>query len=52
MSTITEDESHQVQEFIDARFKEDTDLRDSPWLSVRVDETQTDEDLEKQYKSW
>jgi len=51
MSTITEDESYQVQEFINARFEEDTILRNSPWRSARVDETQTDEDLEKQYKA-
>jgi hypothetical protein len=51
MPTITEDESRQVQEFIDTRFKEDTELHNNPWRSTRVDETQEDEDLEMQYKA-
>ena len=49
MPTITEDESRQVQEFIEARFKEDTNLRNNPWKALKVDEAQTDADLKKQY---
>lgn len=50
MPTITEDESRKVAEFIEARFEEDTNLRDSPWKLMKVDEAQTDVDLEEQYK--
>ena len=49
MPTITEDESHQVKEFIEAHFKEDNQLRDQPWQAIEVDEAQTDADLKKEY---
>ena len=49
MPTITEDESRQVEEFIDARFEEDNRLRDQPWQAMKVDEAQTDADLEREY---
>ena len=57
MPTITEDESHQVKEFIDARFEEfidacfeeDNRLRDQPWQAMKVDEAQMDADLEREY---
>ena len=49
MPTITEDESRQVEEFIEARFEEDNRLRDQPWQAMKVDEAQTDADLEKEY---
>ena len=51
MSTIPEDESHRVQEFIETHFKEDTDLRDRPWQAMKVDSTETDVNLEKQYNT-
>ena len=49
MPTITEDESRKVKEFIDARFEEDNWLRDQPWQAMKVDEAQTDADLEREY---
>ena len=49
MPMITEDESRQVEEFIDARFEEDNRLRDQPWQAMKVDEAQTDADLEREY---
>jgi hypothetical protein len=51
MPRITEDESRKVEEFIETRFKEDNDLRDQPWQVMKVDESQTDVDLEKQYNA-
>lgn len=51
MATITEDESLQVEEYIKTHFQEETELHDSPWQMMKVDETQTDVDLEKQYVS-
>ena len=49
MPTITEDESHQVEEFIEARFEEDNRLCDQPWQAMKVDEAQMDTDLEREY---
>ena len=49
MPTITKDESRQVEEFIDACFKEDNRLRDQPWQAMKVDEAQMDADLEREY---
>ena len=49
MPTITEDESRQVEEFIEACFEEDNQLRDQPWQAMKVDKAQTDADLEKEY---
>ena len=51
MPTISEDESCQVQEFIEVRFKGETNLEDSPWEAMKVDETQTNVDLERQYRA-
>ena len=48
MPTITEDESRQVEEFIDAHFK-DNWLHDQPWQAMKVDEAQMDTDLEREY---
>ena len=49
LTTITEDELCQVEEFIEARFEEDNRLRDQPWQAMKVDEAQMDVDLEKEY---
>ena len=49
MPTMTADELRQVEELIEKRFEEDTNLRDHPWKAMKVDETQEDVDLEKQY---
>ena len=49
MPTITEDESRQVEEFIEACFEEDNRLCDQPWQAMKVDEAQMDVDLEKEY---
>lgn len=46
---MTADELRQVEELIEKRFEEDTNLRDHPWKAMKVDETQEDVDLEKQY---
>ena len=48
MPTITEDESRQVEEFIDAHFK-DNRLHDQPWQAMKVDEAQMDADLKREY---
>ena len=49
MPTITEDESCQVEEFIDARFEEDNQLHDQPWQAMKVDKAQMDADLKREY---
>lgn len=49
MSTISEDELHQVQTYIEQRFEQENDLREHPWKALKVDESQMEVDLEKQY---
>ena len=49
LPTVSEDELRQVEEYIEKRFREDTDRRDHPWQALKVNELQTDADLEKQY---
>jgi len=49
MPTISADELRQVHEFIEARYEEETNLYHQPWHAMKVDEGQTEADLEKQY---
>jgi hypothetical protein len=49
ISTISEDELRRVEEYIEKRFTEDTEIYENPWKALKVDETQTDADLERQY---
>ena len=49
LPTVSEDELRQVKEYIENHFREDTDRRDHPWQALKVNELQTDADLEKQY---
>lgn len=49
VETLSEDERRQVEDYIERRFLEDTDLREHPWKALKVDDTVEDEDLEKQY---
>ena len=51
MSTISEDESRRVQEFIETHFKEDTDLQDCPWQAMKIDGMEADVNLKKQYNT-
>lgn len=38
-----------LQEFIEGRFKKETNQREHPWLALKVDDDQLDVDLERQY---
>ena len=49
VATATEEELNVIEEFIDKRFKEDTDRRERPWKVLKVDNTQSDVDLERRY---
>ena len=49
VTTLSEDERRQVEEYIEERFIKDTDLRENPWKSLKLDDTVPDEDLETQY---
>ena len=51
MPKISEDERHQVEAFIETCFEEDSNLHDQPWQAMKVDESQMDVDLEKQYNA-
>ena len=51
MPKISEDKRHQVEAFIETCFEEDSNLHDQPWQAMKVDESQTDVDLEKQYNA-
>lgn len=47
--SVTEDERNATIAFIEARFQEENDLRERPWLALKVDENQSDIDLQRQY---
>jgi hypothetical protein len=49
MHSITEEESQEVQKLIETRLQEDTTLYNNPWQSLKVDSTQSDIELKKQY---
>jgi len=51
VTRITDEELNTLQEFIDARFEEETELRERPWNASKVDEAQSEVDLERQYIS-
>lgn len=46
---MPEEEKKAIDDFIDQRLKREIDLRENPWLALKVDETQSDADLERQY---
>jgi hypothetical protein len=46
---ISEEEQASIDEFIDKRFQKVTDDHENPWRALRVDDAQTDVDLERQY---
>lgn len=49
LTTASEEELSAVQELIDARFEEDTRLRERPWEASKVDDIQTSVDMERAY---
>jgi len=49
LSTATEEELRTIQECIDKRFEQETVLRHHPWEARKIDDTQSDIDLERQY---
>lgn len=49
VASATTDELDAIQEFIDTRFKEETELRERPWSVLRVDDVQSEAELERQY---
>lgn len=49
LETATEEELKAIQEYIDTRFQEETELRVNPWQALKVDDIQSELDLEKQY---
>ena len=48
-ATATVEELNTLHEFIDTRFQEDTDRRERPWEVLRIDDSQSDVDLQRQY---
>lgn len=49
--TFTQDELREVQDYIENRLKEDTEIYDKLWKAMKVDESQTETDLLKQYEA-
>jgi hypothetical protein len=45
----TEEELAEVEEFIEKQLKEKQKLEKNPWMALRVDDTQTELDLQRQY---
>lgn len=44
---ITEDERNIIDAFIESRFQEETELRERPWRTLKLDESQSDVDLQR-----
>jgi len=38
-----------LQQFINERFKAETELRERPWTALKVTEAQSEADLEREY---
>jgi len=49
ITVATEEELNTIQEFINARFEKDVKIRERPWEALKVDDLQTDVDLERSY---
>ena len=47
--SISEDERRQLEKYIEERFAEEIDHFEHPWKAFKVDDAQTDEDLEREY---
>ena len=46
---LTAEEQTVLEEFIDTRFRADTDLRERPWRALKTNDEELDSDLEKQF---
>ena len=51
MPGVTEDELHEIQDYIEKCWKEETEVFNKPWKAMKVDEAQTDANLQKQYEA-
>lgn len=49
VTTLTEEELTEVNNFIDDQFREAEELRNKPWRASEVDSAQSEVDLERQY---
>ena len=49
MALITEEETQQVQELIKTRREEATVLHDNPWLRLKVDEVESNSELQRRF---
>jgi hypothetical protein len=49
VAMATEEELSVIQEFIDTRFEEDTNRCERPWQALKIDDSQSELDLERQY---
>ena len=49
VANTTEEELTSIEEYIETRFQEATELREHPWRALKVDDAQEEIDLERQY---
>ena len=49
VKTLTAEEQKDIQDFIDTQLQQEIERREHPWRVLKVDEGQSDVDLEKQY---
>ena len=49
ITVATQEELDAIQEFINARFEKDTQLRQRPWEVLKIDDLQEDVELERNY---
>ena len=49
VANATEEELTSIEEYIETRFQEATELCEHPWRALKVDDAQEEIDLERQY---
>ena len=49
ISSLTEEELSAVKEFIDATYEKKANIHSCPWLAKRIDDAQSEFDLEREY---
>ena len=49
VASLSEEETSEVQKYIETRFERDNDVREHPWVALKVNDGKSDLDLERQY---
>lgn len=49
MTSATEEELAEIEEFVAKHYEEKSNLAERPWHALKIDEAQSETDLERQY---